>query len=247
MSEWYETFFSGLYDEVLAHQFDEARTLKEARTIKRVLKLCKGARILDIPCGMGRLTLPLARMGFEMTGVDLMARYVRHARRAARKAGLAIRFQQGDMREIAFDGEFDAVLNWFTSFGYFSKQGNLAFLKNAFKALKPGGRLLIETQNSSSRVLAHPRTRGEQVIGGIKVIQRIKYDGRSGRMMGVWTLSKGTRIETRRISVKLFNGKEMRAILRRAGFRDITLYGRSPLGRFTHHSWRMIAVARRPK
>ena len=247
MSEWYETFFSGLYDEVLAHQFDEERTLKEARTIKRVLKLRKGVRILDIPCGMGRLTLPLARMGFEMTGVDLMDTYVRRARRVAKKAGLAIRFQQCDMREIAFNNEFDVVLNWFTSFGYFSKQGNLAFLKKAFKALKPGGRLLIETLNKSSKILACPRVTGEELIGGIKVIHRIKYDERSGRQKGVWELSKGTRIETRRMSVRLFNGKEMRALLRQAGFRDIKLHGRSPLGRFTRHSWRMMAVATRPK
>jgi len=53
------------------------------------------------------------------------------------------------MRELPFEGQFDAVVNWFTSFGYFDPAGNLAAAKAAFAALKPGGRFLVETLNKS--------------------------------------------------------------------------------------------------
>lgn len=70
---WYEQFFDGLYAEVLAAQFEQARTLKQARMIKRLLRLRKGQSVLDIPSGLGRISLPLARAALTVTGVDLTA------------------------------------------------------------------------------------------------------------------------------------------------------------------------------
>jgi 2-polyprenyl-3-methyl-5-hydroxy-6-metoxy-1,4-benzoquinol methylase len=68
--EWHETFFEGLYAQVLARSFDDARSQAEARLVKRLLRLRKRQRVLDIPCGMGRLAIPLAEMGLVVTGVD---------------------------------------------------------------------------------------------------------------------------------------------------------------------------------
>ena len=76
MSEWYEKFFDGLYARVLPKTFDETRSLEHARMVKKLLRVRKGGRVLDIPCGTGRLTIPLARMGLAMTGVDLSRGHV---------------------------------------------------------------------------------------------------------------------------------------------------------------------------
>ena len=78
MPEWFETFFAGLYGEVLAATFSEADSLAQANLISRLLELRPGEAVLDIPCGMGRLALPLARMGFRVTGVDIEKRFVEH-------------------------------------------------------------------------------------------------------------------------------------------------------------------------
>ena len=244
MSEWFEKFFDGLYAKILDKQFDEAATLRHVCVVKQALKLRKGQRVLDVPCGLGRLTIPLARMGMAMTGVDLMEAYVRRAARRAQRSGLDVRFIQSDMRDITFDREFDAALNYFTSIGYFSDEDNLAFCRKVFDALKPGGRFLVETMNASW-VLTHFREKSSRMISGVRIIDCGRWDARRRRVISTWTLRKGDTVRRRRVSVRLYTGPELRALLRAAGFRDIVFYGYPPLGRLTRHSKRLIAVARR--
>ncbi len=243
--QWYQRFFDGLYAKVLPKTFDEAITLKQARIVKRLLKLRKGQRVLDIPCGLGRIALPLARAGVNVTGVDLTGSYIRRARKQAKAEDLNIEFIHSDMRHISFDAEFDAAFNFFGSFGYFSDADNLAFAKRVFLALKPGGRFLVEGINKSW-LLAHFRQRGEQTIGGIRIIHQHHWNAKTSRVGDTWTFCQGRKKERHRLSMRIYNGSEMRSLLRTAGFRDIKLYGAPPLGRFTRHSRRLIAVARRP-
>ena len=248
-AEWYEVFFDDTYAKVLATQFDASRTARQVGIVKRVLKLRKGQRVLDIPCGMGRLTLPLAKMGLRMTGVDLTASYVGRARRQAAKDSLDVRFLRRDMREIDFDAEFHAAFNWFGSFGYFPDDENLAFAKRVLRALRPGGRFLIEGMNKSY-ILAHFRPHSDDVIGGVRVVHHSRFNRRTSRSDSTWTMTKGSQTIRREISVRMYNGTEMRTLLREAGFRDIQLFGfgrNKPLGRFTRHSHRLVAVGRRPK
>ncbi len=245
MTEWFEKFFDGLFAKALPKWFAESETGEHVRVVKRLLRLRKGQRVLDIPCGMGRLTIPMARMGLAMTGVDLTASYLQRARRQAKREGLDIRFVRRDMREIDFEGEFDAAFNWWGSFGYFSNADNLYFCKQVFRSLRPGGKFLVEGPNKSW-ILSHFRPRFDQVTGGVRITVRGRWDSRSGRFLSTWTFSKGGVTERHRVTVSLFNGTEMRSLLRAAGFRDIELHGRPPLGRFTRHSPRVIAVGRRP-
>ena len=245
MAEWFETFFDGLYGQVLGNVFHESRSLDQARLIKRLLRARKGQRVLDIACGLGRLTIPLANMGLVMTGVDLTAPYVRRARGRAKRQGVDVRFIRQDMRDIAFDAEFHAAFSWFTSFGYFSDADNLRFCKRALQALKPRGRFLVETINKSA-VLARFRPRSENLAGRVKIVQHNRWHAKASRMHSTWTLTKDRVTERHRISLKLYSGAEMRKLLHAAGFREIQLYGRPPFGRFSRHSRRLVAVARRP-
>jgi cyclopropane fatty-acyl-phospholipid synthase-like methyltransferase len=245
MSKWYETFFDGLYMKVLGRHFEQSRSKVEAKLAKRLLKLRKGQRILDLPCGMGRISLPLARLGLDVVGVDLTRPYIRKARREARKAGLDAQFIRQDMREIDFDREFHAVLNWFGSFGYFSDKDNLRFSRAAFRALRPGGRFLIETIGKSW-CLSHFRSKDSATVAGIKLYHRRRYDPRRSRVYDKWTMEKGKTRENHEISIRLYDAREMRRLLRQAGFAEVEFFGRTgdcrPT-RFTRHSRRMIAVA----
>jgi SAM-dependent methyltransferase len=244
-TRWYETFFGGLYAQVLAGQTDEAKTLAEARTIRKVLGLRKGQRVLDCPCGMGRIAFALARLGLDAAGADLTALYVRRARRRAKDEGLDIPFVRCDMRELPFEGEFDAVVNWFTSFGYFDEAGNLATARAAFAALKPGGQFLIELLNRSWLLPRFCPT-SDELIGGVRIVRSARWDADGGRVFNTWTMSKGKKVETHEFWHRLYNAAEMRSLLWAAGFRDIRFLGRPPLGRFTRHCRRMIAVGTRP-
>ena len=245
-NEWYQTFFDGLYAKVLPKTFDEPTTLMQARVVKRLLRLRKDQRVLDVPCGMGRLTIPLARVGLLMAGLDLTASYLRRARRLARQEALDIRFIQTDMRVISFEAEFDAAFNWFGSFGYFSDADNLAFARRVFQALKPGGSFLVEGLNKSW-LLTHFQPRIEQTIGGVHITHQGRWGAKTSRVSSTWTLRKASKTERHTISLRMYNGTELRSLLRAAGFHRIRLFGYPPLARFTRHSRRLIAVAERPR
>jgi SAM-dependent methyltransferase len=244
--EWFERFFGGLYEKVWFSVGSPAQNLKEARMMKQLLRLRKGERALDIPCGIGRLTIPLARMGLEVTGVDLTPAFVRRARLLSKKEAQRIRFLRCDMRDIDFDSEFDGAFNWFGSFGYFSDADNLRFCRKVLRALKPGGRFLVEGPNKSW-ILSHFRERSEKVAGGVRIAVRTRWNAKTDRVITRWILTEGAKTERyRKSSIRLFNGAEIRSLLRRAGFVNVELYGIPPLGRFTRQSRRLIAVGERP-
>jgi SAM-dependent methyltransferase len=243
---WFRTWFEGMYAKVLSKQFDEAATLRQVVLVKRLLRLRRGQRVLDVPCGTGRLTIPLGRQGLIMTGVDLAPSYIRRARRLARKEGLDIRFHHADMRRIDFDAEFDAAFNWFTSIGYFDRAGDLEFCRRVLRALRPGGRFLVETMNKTA-LLSHFEPSGEKTVGNIHIATRTRWDGRSSRVHSTWTMKDGRRTERRTHSIRLYSGPELRSLLREAGFGEVRLYGNRPLGRLTRHARRLIAVAVRPE
>ncbi len=245
MSAWYETFFDGLYGQVLADSSRDEGAAEQARLVKRLLEARKGQRVLDVPCGEGRLTIPLARMGLEMTGVDFTQRYLRRGRRLARQEGLEVRWVHGDMRDVDFTDEFHGAFNWFGSFGYFSDADNLRVCQRVLAALRPGGRFLIEGINKSW-LLTHLRRTDDSLHGKVRIVTRNRWDPRTHRIHSTWTLSKGNRTERHKIVMRIFNGGDIRTLLRAAGFRDVRLSTR-PHGRFTRHSRRLIAVGRKPR
>jgi ubiquinone/menaquinone biosynthesis C-methylase UbiE len=242
-SQWYHRFFGGLYGRVLA-SIPPRTSQRQARLVKQLLGLRKGHRVLDCPCGQGRLTLPLAAMGLAMTGLDITASFLRQGRAEAARQGLKVNFIRQDMRHIGFDAQFDAVVNWFTSFGYFSDPGNLDFLRRARRALRPGGQLLLEVLNKSW-VMNHFQSAHDETINSVRIVSRCRWDQRTGRMHNVWKLFQGGRSETLRFNLRIFSGPELRVLLRQAGFRDIRLFAHSDkgAGRLTRHSMRFIAVA----
>lgn len=244
-SRWYETFFGGLYAQVLGGENPEGRAAEESRMIKRILRLRKGKRVLDCPCGMGRISFGLAKLGLDVTGADLTALYIRRARKRAKEQGLNIPFLRCDMRELPFTNEFDAVVNWFTSFGYFDQAGNLAVARAAFTALKPGGKFLIEMCNKSF-LLANFKPKGREDANGVRIDRTSRWDATKSQIHNVWVFTKGRKRERHSFSHYLYSAPDMRKLLKKDGFRDIRFLGRPSPGRFTRHSKRMIAVATKP-
>jgi 2-polyprenyl-3-methyl-5-hydroxy-6-metoxy-1,4-benzoquinol methylase len=108
---------------------NDARSDAETETIRRLAELEPGARVLDAPCGHGRIANRLARTGAHVTGVDITEPFLAIARNQAAEWGVEVDYRVGDMRELGFDGEFDVVLNWFTSFGYWDDDTNRRVLE----------------------------------------------------------------------------------------------------------------------
>jgi 2-polyprenyl-3-methyl-5-hydroxy-6-metoxy-1,4-benzoquinol methylase len=146
-----------------------AGTEQEINFITKVLKLPDQASILDLYCGYGRHAIELAKLGFQVTGIDATADFLNIARQKAKEAKINLSFVQLDMRELDYHEKFDAVINMFAAFGYFSDEENTQVLERVAKALHPGGLFLIDLlnrewmiRNNLNRYWRHPN--GEYVL-----------------------------------------------------------------------------------
>jgi cyclopropane fatty-acyl-phospholipid synthase-like methyltransferase len=245
MAKWFERFFTGPLSCGFIGTWESPKALRHARMVRKLLGPRKGARILDAPCGQGKLAVPLARMGFNITGVDITAPYIRRVRKLARAEGLPIRCVHLDMRKIAFEKEFDAVINYGGSFGFFSDEENLDFCRRAFRALKPGGKFLLDGMNRKW-VLGDFHDFMVHREAGPRITSRNRFDKKTNRVTSRWTFTQGERREVRSSTIWLFDATDIRKMLRKAGFREIRLYGLPALGRLARSSQRIIAVAERP-
>lgn len=127
------------YDPIFSLGRDRADV---ARLID-LLGLPVGARVLDVPCGQGRHAHLLAENGFDVTGLDYSAFLLARAKR--RGTGPGLRYVRGDMRRLParWTGRFDALVNLFTSFGFFLHPHDDARVVAEFaRVLRPGGTLV---------------------------------------------------------------------------------------------------------
>lgn len=145
MTEWYEKSFGEDYLVVYKHRdFGGAR--KEVERMISWLGLPPGSKVLDLCCGMGRHSLALAEAGYEVTGVDLSEVLLREAR--SQKGAEQVTWLRSDMRDLPLIGGFDAVVNLFTSFGYFEEdEEQVKVLREIYRMLKPGGKFVIDYLN----------------------------------------------------------------------------------------------------
>src|SRR5262249_55200901 len=143
---WFTQFFDDAYVVELSDQKPSRQTRREVDFLLRSLRVSPRSRILDVACGYGRHAAELSRRGFRVVGVDLSRAMLAEARQRFRE-GPRLRFVRGDMRRLDFAAEFDAVFSFFTSFGYFAPGQNEAALRRMARALRPGGRLLVDHRN----------------------------------------------------------------------------------------------------
>lgn len=145
-ARWFASWFDSVhYQKLYAHRdAGEARGFVEALLAR--LKPPSGAVMLDLGCGAGRHARHLAAGGFDVTGLDLAASAISEA---SQFEGPALRFRRHDMRLSFGVRAFDYVFSFFTSFGYFDDGlEQRAVVRNMARALKPGGRLMLDYLNT---------------------------------------------------------------------------------------------------
>ncbi|GER85872.1 methyltransferase type 11 [Dictyobacter vulcani] len=145
-TQWYESFFGEDYVRLYMPFLPHTKTLQDIEAVIKLLHLKPGDSVLDLCCGYGRHALALAHYGCQVTGLDLSPVLLARAQSNAREQNLQLRWLESDMRNIHFSDEFTAIINMFTSFGYFSSDDeNQKVLQQIARALKPGGLFLLET------------------------------------------------------------------------------------------------------
>ena len=141
--DWWASYFDEEYLKEHEPLFTLRNDRREVARLVELLALPAGARILDCPCGQGRHAHLLAEAGFDVDGLDYSRELLARAR--ARGTGARLRYTRGDMRRLParWTGRFDAVLDLFTSFGFFLEPADDARVVREFaRVLKPGGVLV---------------------------------------------------------------------------------------------------------
>ena len=126
------------------------------------LRPLAGKRALDVGCGAGLLTEPLARLGAEVTGVDAAVSNVEAARSHAAGSGLSIDYRQGELAALGL-GEFDLVTSMEVLEHVADKP---AFVAGLARHLAPGGLMVLSTPNRTvqSRLL---------LVGAMEALGRV--------------------------------------------------------------------------
>ena len=245
---WWDGYFDASFIDLYRGFLTPERTRREVQGIREMLALPPNAAVLDLACGWGRPSVALAREGFRVTGVDWSETLLASARRRAEKAGVEVEWVRSDMREIDFDGRFDAVLSLFSSLGYFlSDAEDLRVLQAARRALRPGGFFLLETMHRDHIVGAFAeRDWWENEDGTLVWVER-EFDAVEG-VSREWTRwRRGAKDGEKYHELRIRNATEWDALIRAAGLVPVEWYGDWELAPFLHTSEDLVVVCRRGK
>jgi SAM-dependent methyltransferase len=242
---WWSAFFRGPWEHLQLPGYPEERTRAEVEFMISALELQPGARVLDIPCGEGRHSIELARRGFLPTGLDFNPNAIAAAMKRAAEAGVDPFFMTLDMRELDASEKYDAVVCFFTSFGYFSDDENLDFARRVARALRPGGRFLLELHIAET-VYPIFREREWSWVSKeppLRVLEERRLDLDSGRIESTWTFIGDQETVSRSTSLRLYSYRELQSLLRAAGFSRFQAFETGKMEPFRFGSLRLSLVA----
>jgi ubiquinone/menaquinone biosynthesis C-methylase UbiE len=220
---WFQDFFREFrpfFDLVPAKT-----TNQQVQYLMKKLNLKRGSSFLDCPCGIGRISVPLARQGIKLVGVDLCQEYLVELAEKSKRARLNLELHHADMRKINFVNRFDGAGNLWTSFGYFeNERDHQTVLDRAFRALKPGGKFCLHVINRDW-ILANYTTRGFGESGGVLYTESRHFEFETSINRGVWTFYRDGKPHTFNGDIRMFALHELIAMFKKAGFVDIQSSG----------------------
>jgi SAM-dependent methyltransferase len=217
---WWEQFFDDDYLRVWATVSKGGD--EEAAALWRVLGLSDGSRVLDAGCGYGRVSLPLARLGARVLGVDQSAPLLAEAER--RRADLGdgrLRYLRHDLRQPLGESGFDAALSLFSSLGYGDEADDAAILATLTSAVRPGGKVAVDTMHRDVLVarLAREAIPGHRLPDGTLLVEEPRFDPVAGRVETTWYWSGAGGSGQKSASFRLYSITELVRLMERVGLR----------------------------
>ena len=221
-SNWQADFFRGVALESWRRCITPEQTRGEAGFLERVLRTSPSARLVDVPCGNGRHVVELAGRGYRMTGVDQSEEFIAEARGATT---MPVRWVQGDMCELPWVSEFDGAYCFGNSFPYLDRDGVRKFLFAVARALKPGGRFVVETGMTAESILPTLVKNRWFKLGDIFMLSENQYHPAEGRLDIQYTFIRQGEVEIRPTSSYCFTAAEICRMHREVGLEAEELLG----------------------
>jgi len=250
-SGWWEDFFPTF--RPLFGIMPSRATNAQVRYIIKKLGLRPGKKFLDCPCGIGRISVPLAKKGIRVTGVDITQLYLDELVAKTNRLKLRINLIRCDMRRVDFNSQFDAGANLWTSFGYFEKESdNLLVLKKMYRALKPGGKFMVHLINRDW-IMANYEPRGwiefknRRGKSQGKVVDERRFDYRTSTSHGTYYFIKDGREVMRQSTLRIYSFHELVGMFETVGFTDIEGFGSVKDAPISRESQMMFIIGAKPK
>ncbi len=220
----------------------------ELEQILSLLEAQPGARFLDLACGLGWLTIPMALRGFQVTGYDLSDAMLTRAQESAEQVGAQIEWVRGDMRSLpeSWTATYDFVTLTLSEFGCFQDEAdNQRVLAEVARVLNSGGRFLLDiVVNRDDLILKGDRH--DCLDGGeFFISDRGSLDILSGIYTRVFRWDQqGQRHETT-WQIRAYTAPEVKRMLDQAGFREAAGYRNYAGDSLTRDSAGMVFLAQK--
>ena len=218
MVDWWRHYFDAGYVREYEPLFDLVEDRRQVARLIELLELPAGARILDLACGQGRHAHLLAEAGFDVDGLDLSAHLIDAAK--ARGTGKTLRYRRGDMRKLpsAWTGRFDAVVNLFTSFGFFAHaRDDARVVRECARVLKPGGVMLWQGGSRDGVMAKFLPSDWWTTRDGTIIAQDRSFDPLTGflTIKSLWQGKRGS--EHREHRIRLYTATRLAELMLEAG------------------------------
>jgi SAM-dependent methyltransferase len=241
---WYEQ--DGFWKTFAPVLFNSERMLSAGQEVEQIVSLLKlqpGVSICDLCCGLGRHSLELARRGFKVTGVDRTTSYLQEAKKKADAEGLDIQFIHDDMRDFCQPNAFDALINVFTSFGYFEAAADdKRVLENVYESLKEDGKFLIDIMAKEVLARIFQEKRWFEEDGAI-ILEEAKLSEDWSSVESRWIIIRDGSRDEFRFSLRLYSAAQLSELLKSCGFSKVEIYGDLSGSPYDQTAKRLVVVA----
>ena len=238
-----------IYD---ANIYDGMNTsLADLEFYKRCLPKNKDARILELCCGTGRLTIPIAKDGYNISGVDFTPSMLEQAKVKASKEGLDIEFIEADIRTLDLANKYDLIFIPFNSIHHLYKNEDLFKTFDAVKThLKDGGLFLLDCFNPNIQFIVEGEKEQQEIAKyttsdarnvSIKQIMRYENATQINRIEWHYYIN-GAFDSIQNLDMRLYFPQELDSYLDRSGFKIINKFGSFEEEPFNDSSAKQIFV-----
>lgn len=244
-ADWWKKSFDKDYFDFLSELLPPARSKKEVCFAIKTLNLRKGKEVLDVPCGYGRHSFFLGKNGIYTVGVDYSSFLIQKARERCRDVSRYTKFRQADLRNISYKNRFHAIVNFFSSFGYFNDKENEKLLRVFHNALKEKGRLLLDLPNTSRLIKRIPTEEKFTTSSGYLCDEVTGLNAKQMTASLRFTIIRGKKKRVIRGKLRLYTFPEIERILSTAGFKKISVAGDFSGKPYSLKSPQMIIIAQK--